>query len=677
MHTLPDPTKSTVDSDTTSIDINLSLNNGKHDFETTFLVDTADIEVPLFRLHFITNIDFNDLHIYVKKPGQSDFSRITETPVKSWFGMSEISGIPAFTFEFGNPELGEWGLRVESLKAPQKIPSADFPNKNLNDIILLLENDSPYRVASHLQSYKLIAGKSVGLAAKLFDERRHLEELRKFRGLNVEATAAEIYDTDMDLPLPKPMIPPFDGAFDFELDVTFPNGKEEKVKMHSGVGNEEGLYFGSVTADQPGKYSAKVKLQATTPEGHQLTRTTHHIFSVVPEDEDISFESEAEGIFDIKSKMLTLHIPISSKSIRGLIGRQVKAYTEIWGSKTKGADTPIAFASGMSIIDLHDKGEDTVAENVARITLKLHADWIALSGVSTNGMFLLKNLYIQDSANSVPLASANSVDLTISQSSTQLLNAHLLTAPKNGEITEEMKKGIRPQRYTKEYRQQITNSGHKLILTHGYCAGGNPFSTTKFENYAEFNDPKKNRNNDEFAQLLGSFGEQFPSFSIVGHSQGGIAALHLLTFYWSSLDLNVQKSDDNFRWIQSVGTPYQGSALAGWGDAGKIFDIGCGTNTDLTPEGSQLWLTGIPSDARKHVYYYYTTYKDWSYCNMAAQAVLSWQNDGTTEEKRAPLPGGKKFGTKKGFCHTEDMKYPPQCKDNANNEIINKKAARI
>ena len=45
---------------------------------------------------------------------------------------------------------------------------------------------------------------------------------------------------------------------------------------------------------------------------------------------------------------------------------------------------------------------------------------------------------------------------------------------------------------------------------------------------------------------------------LVGHSQGGLAALHLRSFYWSGLDLV-----SGGRVLQSVGSPYQGCSMAG------------------------------------------------------------------------------------------------------------------
>lgn len=78
--------------------------------------------------------------------------------------------------------------------------------------------------------------------------------------------------------------------------------------------------------------------------------------------------------------------------------------------------------------------------------------------------------------------------------------------------------------------------------------------------------------------------------------------------------------------IQSVGTPFKGSAGAGSGaDLIKIFGYGCGSAFDLTVDGSALWVTGIQAETRKDVHFFHTVYADKGlikYCNLAANTGL-------------------------------------------------------
>ncbi|MEM9382752.1 MAG: conditioned medium factor, partial [Planctomycetota bacterium] len=204
-----------------------------------------------------------------------------------------------------------------------------------------------------------------------------------------------------------------------------------------------------------------------------------------------------------------------------------------------------------------------------------------------------------------------------------------------------------------------------LVLCHGYCAGGNPWPDADFSQpKLGFSDPNRNRSHDEFANLIVSQASAFTSFGVVGHSQGGPAALHLLTFYQSPLDLA-----QGARRIQSVGSPYQGTPLASLG----VF--ACGVNSDLTPGGASTWLAGIPSWARAEVSYY-TTANDGAACQFLTDLLLSNPEDGTTERSRGQLPGGQNMGHVTGWCHTTGMSDPPQYRDGARNAVLDAEAAR-
>ena len=158
--------------------------------------------------------------------------------------------------------------------------------------------------------------------------------------------------------------------------------------------------------------------------------------------------------------------------------------------------------------------------------------------------------------------------------------------------------------------------------------------------------------NDEFAQKIAASATStgISSFGLVAHSQGGLASLTLHNYYWSGLENAV-----GGRLIQSVGSPYGGSGMAGSSaDLGSIFGIGCGSCYDLTHDGSALWMKGITSQAAGSVNYYTTQYKDGglvNYCNIGANLLLKWPNDGVTETSYSILPGGVSAGHTLGECH--------------------------
>jgi hypothetical protein len=221
-----------------------------------------------------------------------------------------------------------------------------------------------------------------------------------------------------------------------------------------------------------------------------------------------------------------------------------------------------------------------------------------------------------------------------------------------------------------------TGVGSRLLLVHGYCSEL-VWPASNFTNASSFYDPDANRTNDQFAQLILKFGSPWHDYGIVAHSQGGLASLHLYTYYWSGLDYVTSGS----RLIQSVGSPYQGTNIAGiLATIGSWFGVGCGSNADLTYSGAAAWLAGIPTAERAKVNYYTTSFTvyawEWNYCNFETEFVLEDPNDGVTERAYDQLPGGVNRGHTYGECHTTDMRDPAQYLDSSRDATMNADAAR-
>jgi len=177
--------------------------------------------------------------------------------------------------------------------------------------------------------------------------------------------------------------------------------------------------------------------------------------------------------------------------------------------------------------------------------------------------------------------------------------------------------------------------------------------------------------NDQFSRRLITFIEGHPCTVAVAHSQGGMAITHTYNFYITPFD----RAPGTVRLLQTVGTPFQGTALAGsLATIGGIFGAGCGSNNDLTYSGAKSWLSGVSN--RNRVFYYFTQYGKSGlihYCNLAANMVLSWPNDGTTENAYAPLPSANNQPSNPtiGECHITGMDYAPQCYSASRNQQMN------
>lgn len=214
-----------------------------------------------------------------------------------------------------------------------------------------------------------------------------------------------------------------------------------------------------------------------------------------------------------------------------------------------------------------------------------------------------------------------------------------------------------------------------MLLVHGYCSAVTPYTLEDFTNYVVFEDFKKSRPNDDFARLIIDAGQGYSSFGAVGHSQGGVALLHMFTYYSTPLD-----AASGERRLQSLAAPYKGTPLSGLlAVIGDFFGVGCGDNPDMSYASMSKWLSGIPAEKRSEVYYYTSQYATGgliNYCLLPSNLVLSWPNDGVVEEKSFPLDGGHLVQHTKGECHSDGMRSPPICKNHERNQLINSLAAR-
>jgi hypothetical protein len=331
--------------------------------------------------------------------------------------------------------------------------------------------------------------------------------------------------------------------------------------------------------------------------------------------------------------------------------RRLHLSAEVWGVDAHGAETPVAWLSHIGM----------PAETWGTTSLALHLDgrWLARAG--TRGPLELRRVRVQDPDSHVLYDELAVLPLPAGElPPAAFLPASVVTpgmlmglppagaAPTSGlGLSPGLVGGLSGRAQPKQPPTPPPPWQPALLLSHGYCSGGAIWPPADFsEPKLVFLDPNANRSNDQFAQLLAAAGAAKDSFGFVGHSQGGLAALHLLTYYQSGLDLAVGP-----RRIQSVASPYQGTPLAALGF------FACGVNDDMTTSGAPVWLAGIPTWARAEVSYW-TTQNSGSACNFLTNLVLGSPNDGTVEKDRGQLPGANSMGHVTGWCHTPGMSYP-------------------
>ena len=433
------------------------------------------------------------------------------------------------------------------------------------------------------------------------------------------------------------------------LNVTAPSGVQSQVAFfddgnHSDGIAGDGLFGATFVPSEIGNYKAQARVEGSAG-GVEVLRTAEHLIPVI--NDELNFTRGAAQLVDANTRgRLSISVPMTSNKA----GQHYRAYAQLWGRDDSGSDVAVAWLGGM------------VTPKNGAVALEFDSRWIAVAGA--RAPYVLRAVRFEDPDNFITVAQA--AELAISD------RIAPIAADKSIQIDEAMTMGLRPTAAA----PQAKGVGTRLMLVHGYCSG-NVWTASSFTNASVFQDLNQNRSNDAFAQQISTFGNTWNSYGIVAHSQGGMASLHLYNYYWSGLDRATGS-----RLIQSVGTPYKGTNLAGVLAAlGGIFGVGCGVNNDLTYTGAANWLAGISTASRAKVSFHTTSFKvtNWwtnDFCNFASDLVLGDPEDGTTEQANGQLSGGVNRGHVTGQCHTDGMRDPAQVRDASRNSIMNANAAR-
>ena len=517
---------------------------------------------------------------------------------------------------------GEWTLQLHA--------STPKPQRGY----LLLEGDQAIELVSYPHERRHQRGRSLMLNAVLADSSGS-------KGARLGPTAGRIEQAELRVIAP-------DG--DVSARAMADDG------LHDDGAAGDGVYGGGFVPDRSGTWIVQTVVHGRDRDGQPFVRTAEHVLPVLDAQlrlaGGLQVQAQPNGRF-------ALQLPVAVAGAD--VPSHYRLVAEVWGKGSTGEDVPVAWVGGMS------------QPVEGRLTLGLDERWIVRAGAQAP--FVLRNLRIEDPDHHIPLL--QQAELVLPVPAARLRALAKTNQDRSLVIDEMMRMGPRPmslQRAAPVATAQASSA--RLVLVHGYCSSG-VWPVEQFAEASAFMDAKQNRSNDEFAQLLGQFGRQWNSFGTVAHSQGGMAALHLYAYYWSGLD-----NASGARLLQSVGTPYQGTNLAGiLATMGAWFGIGCGSNTDLGYDGAQAWLAGIPVEARAKVYYYTTSFATTNgytndYCDVATDLVLSDPEDGTVEQVNAQLPSGHNMGHTLGQCHSSGMRYPAQYLDASRNAVMSANAAR-
>ena len=272
-----------------------------------------------------------------------------------------------------------------------------------------------------------------------------------------------------------------------------------------------------------------VKVTGASEDDIRMYRTVAHL--LVPTLQQL-FTSDKVSVGSMyshpatNSEMVKFTVPV--RLLKAYQGNNYRYYTEVWGTDVNGTEKVICWISGLTDIQLDNSTEDDKYFN-GHFDIEMDTNWMIITETLFPVHF--RNFSIEETSGFVELAQNDRMEI---DHDPWLLIWTTNKRPEDVKITREMMEGYNPVLYNSE-----PAADSKLLLVHGYCSSDNAFPTDEFTDYAVFKDYEQSRDLDEFAQLIDHYArsQDINAYSIVAHSQGGMAALHLLTYYHSGLDL--------------------------------------------------------------------------------------------------------------------------------------------
>eukprot|EP00730_Choanoeca_flexa_P001206 TRINITY_DN10529_c0_g2_i1.p1 TRINITY_DN10529_c0_g2~~TRINITY_DN10529_c0_g2_i1.p1 ORF type:complete len:694 (+),score=204.43 TRINITY_DN10529_c0_g2_i1:107-2188(+) len=647
--TIPDPTQAALFHDSALFFVQFSeVGENLWSYEQDFAVDSS----TLFSLAIVTSLD-EHADVSLTDPNGAAFD-LEKYATKTYWPVGDRS-IETTVYEVPNPTVGTYKLAM-TVSDISKQQFASLTSRSqlraqpAHHGLVILDNDSQDEIYSHLSTYRsgLRQNDDLKVVARMYDETANpnLEENKGY----VPKALGDIVSTA-------------------QLEVIYPDGSIRTSDMHDdGLHADQaagdGVYGGDFVAEEAGYYLVQTVMKGTNAAGNAFVRTAEHQVKVVPN--EIQFTGKADLGLDWANQRVKIDLEVTDATADeegdGDAGTY-RAHLQLYGhSLLTGNQVPIAWAS--SVVD-------TVATTMTQsITLEVDFGWLVKAAAA--GPFVVKDAFLQEINTFAPVAETDK-DLRLPYSAH--LHARLnetvtmLTAGDKADVTPKMRFGVPPVRN----QTHFADGSRHLVLLHGYCADKNPWESHSEDwpsDAVYVHDFQQSRSHDQYAGVVADFiaSKGLQDYSLIGHSQGGIVTLHTYNFYWSGLD----NSPEGVRKIQSLASPYQGNSAAGaWAELLDSLE-GCGSNSDLSRDGAELWLSSVSPAAAAEQHYYTTQYDKGGlfgggYCNALVNAIMKTPNDGATENIYATLDGATYVDNFVGECHIEDMNWPPSFWDTDRN----------
>lgn len=415
-----------------------------------------------------------------------------------------------------------------------------------------------------------------------------------------------------------------------------------------------------------GDYRLEVAFSATMSNGDVIQRTGYYGFPVLNSEAQLTSVSSAKVLDENR---LSVDIGIEGVAEKELL----VFYAEIWRD-----EKPVSSIN--TITSVH---ETSIGNS---ISVALDSRWFALADIHGQQGFEFRNIRLLDPNTYLLLDSK--ADLFVPVAAFPEQESIKASAV---EINDEMLLGKNditvPVTRSQGAQESVNFDANGIVLVHGWCGNTNTWEGWRFNDGPrfEYNSPITSMGRNDFAieLALQANAEYRDWFSVVAHSQGGQAAIHMQSYYFTGLDNSPAP-----RPIQTVGTPYQGSLLmdlyvgSGAGMINDIFNIDdCQAQWSLTTASSIPWAIMLPFNSQQRTFYYRTTHdmpsnwweslQFWRWKCNAASWIIPGADDGVVSVVEGWLGLGNDMGIMTRECHTGvGMNFMNQTRDNNRNDIM-------
>ena len=417
--------------------------------------------------------------------------------VDDYLGFNTGDFYPCMSYMFVKPLVGRWSMRVSWKLLDGKINSSSFLTTQVYFTIAF--QDSDLKVWTSLGSTDLRLGKDITMEAMI-----------PVPGVVVDNAGRPQASVQL--------------VRDAEVTIVEPDGDTFTKNMQDET--NDGIFEASFRPASIGVYNALVTVGGKDQQGNEVSRSLWYLFRVAEPSLNLTGSASASLYTHPVTNAVIINLdigvqwdPSASSVYRG--------YAEVWGVSAENGQTevPVAWVSGMVQVS-----KDSSANQSSPYNVRFELDSLWLDVAKAKPPLQLHNLTFEESDGFVTLVYPTTLPVVTTNRQLREFQPRRVVT----DITYEMRNGFNWYRHN---FSKDPNPG-KIVLVHGYCSADVPYTAEDFTDAVAFKDFHQSRSNDEFAQKIIEFvdSEHITKFSTASHSHGGIATLHMYTYYQTGMD---------------------------------------------------------------------------------------------------------------------------------------------